>query len=204
MTTGAEINFGGAREVYLCEFERGTGARQICPSLDQMNKVKTRNSEGFSGRNQKFKRFFRPKAGDLQKQKGLHPKNVMKSGVSPQKLQKYRWQTPIWASICTPVAPSPLISSGHSLRLEGHNFRLGGHKQSFGGHCPEMPPPRGAGPVAKRCKAEVLLYNFLRVREFRHQNVLENISTDLATLVRTTNDKKVFAFKEPQFSPVLH
>ena len=26
MTWGAEINFGGAREVYLCEFERGTGA----------------------------------------------------------------------------------------------------------------------------------------------------------------------------------
>ena len=24
MTGGAEINFGGAREVYLCEFERGT------------------------------------------------------------------------------------------------------------------------------------------------------------------------------------
>ena len=27
VTGGAEINFGGAREVYLCEFERGTGAR---------------------------------------------------------------------------------------------------------------------------------------------------------------------------------
>ena len=26
---GAEINFGGAREVYLCEFERGTGAQFI-------------------------------------------------------------------------------------------------------------------------------------------------------------------------------
>ena len=24
VTGGAEINFGGAREVYLCEFERGT------------------------------------------------------------------------------------------------------------------------------------------------------------------------------------
>ena len=48
----------------------------------------------------------------------------MKSGVSPQ---KYRWQTSIWASICTPVAPSLLISSGHSPRLGGElNFRLGG------------------------------------------------------------------------------
>ena len=54
----------------------------------------------------------------------------MKFGVSPQKLRKYRWQTPIWASICTPVAPNLLISSGHSPRL--------------GGHDPGM-PPRGAG-----------------------------------------------------------
>ena len=41
------MNFGGAREVYLCEFERGTGAREIYPSLDQMNKVKTKNLGGF-------------------------------------------------------------------------------------------------------------------------------------------------------------
>ena len=57
----------------------------------------------------------------------------MKSGVSPQKLQKYRWQTLIWASICTPVAPSLLISSGHSPRLGGHNFRLGGTSSHLGG-----------------------------------------------------------------------
>ena len=37
VTGVAEINSGGAREVYLGEFERGTGAREIYPSLDQMN-----------------------------------------------------------------------------------------------------------------------------------------------------------------------
>ena len=63
----------------------------------------------------------------------------MKSGVSPQKLRKYRWQTPIWASICTPVAQSLLISSGHSPRLAGTSSHLGGHG-------PEM-PLLGAGPV---------------------------------------------------------
>ena len=68
---GAEVNFGGAQEVYLCEFERGTGAREIYRSLDQMNKVKTKNSEGYSGRNQKFKRLFRPKTGDLQQKKKM-------------------------------------------------------------------------------------------------------------------------------------
>ena len=59
--------------------------------------------------------------------------------------QKYRWQIPIWASICTPVASSLLISSGCSPRLGGHNFRLGGHKQSFGGAQPQN-ALRGAGP----------------------------------------------------------
>ena len=62
----------------------------------------------------------------------------MKSGVSPQKLRKYRWQAPIWASISTPVAPSLLISSGRSPRLGRHNFRLGGHGPGM--------PPHGVGP----------------------------------------------------------
>ena len=113
--------------------------------------VVTKNSKGFFGRNQKFKRFFRPKPGDLKKKKkkkkkkkDRHPKNVMKSGVSPQILPKYRWQTPIWASLCTPVAPSVLIFSGHSPRL-GAQFSFGGHKQTFGGVRPRN-APRGAGP----------------------------------------------------------
>ena len=37
---GAEINFGGAREVYLYEFEGGTGAREVYLSVDQTKKVK--------------------------------------------------------------------------------------------------------------------------------------------------------------------
>ena len=58
MTGGAEINFGGAREVYLCEFERGTEAREIYPSLDQMNKVKTKDSNGFSGPKSRIQAVF--------------------------------------------------------------------------------------------------------------------------------------------------
>ena len=59
----------------------------------------------------------------------------MKSGVSPQK-------TPIWASICTPVAPSLLISPGHSPRMGGHNFRLGGTSSHLVGTAPVCPPWR--------------------------------------------------------------
>ena len=136
--------FCGAREVYLCEFERGTGAREIYPGLDQMNNVKTKDSKGFFGEIGNSSGFSGRKQviSKKRKKKGIHPKNVMKSGVSPQKLRIYRWQTPMWASICTPVASSLLISSGHSPRLEGHNFCLGGHG-------PDM-PPRGAGSAGGR------------------------------------------------------
>ena len=132
VTGGAEINFGGHEKFILCEFERGTGAREIYPSLDQINKVRSKTSKGFSGRNRKFKRFFRPKS-EIQavfpakntcspkkkKKKGLHSKNVTKSGVSPQK-------TLIWILIFAPEATSLLISSGHSPRLGGTIFVWGG------------------------------------------------------------------------------
>ena len=162
------------RSLFCVNSRGGTGAREIHPSLDEMNKVRSKKSKEFSGRNRKFKRFFRPKTGDLQKKrsslklqgifrpksqiqavfpaeianssgfsgrkqviskkKGLHSKNVTKSGVSPQK-------TLIWTSICAPEAPSLLISSGHSPRLGGHNFRLRGHKQSVGGARSRYAPP---------------------------------------------------------------
>ena len=138
---GGRTKFWGAREVYLCEFERGTRAWEIYPSLDQMKKVKTKESKGFSGRKWEFKRFLQPKTGDLQKKKRS---SSQKSSFSPQNVRKYQWQTPIWASICTPAAPSLEISLGHSPRLGGHNFCLGGTSSHLGGHGPGM-PPRGAG-----------------------------------------------------------
>ena len=129
MTGGAKINFGGAREVYLCKFKRGTGAREIYPSLDQMNKVKTKNLKGFSGRKQVITK--RKKRSSSQK---CHEIRCHSTKI----------QTTIWASICTPVAPSLLISLRYSPRLGGHNFRLKGHNFRLGGHGPGM-PPRGAG-----------------------------------------------------------
>ena len=66
----------------------------------------------------------------------------MKSGGSPQKLRKYRWQTPIRASICTPVAPSLLISLGRRSSLGGHNFCLeGAQAVIWGGARPWNAPP---------------------------------------------------------------
>ena len=61
----------------------------------------------------------------------------MKFVVSPQ-------NTPIWASICTPVAPILLISSGHSPRLGGTVFVWGGTSNHLGGARFRY-APRGAG-----------------------------------------------------------
>ena len=50
------------------EFERGTGSREIYPSLDQINKVRSKKSKGFSGRNQvisKKKKVFTEIARDF-------------------------------------------------------------------------------------------------------------------------------------------
>ena len=52
VTGGAEINFGGAREVYFCEFERGTGARE--------NLFQSGSNE--QGEDQRFRGIFRPKS----------------------------------------------------------------------------------------------------------------------------------------------
>ena len=93
----------------------------------------------------------------------------MKSGVSPQKLRKYRWQTPIWTSICTQVAPSLLISSGHSPHL-------GGHKQSFGGARPRN-APHGAG-LGRFCSLDQTHLEcesaLVEIMPFRPRNRLKN------------------------------
>ena len=127
---GGRNKFWGVREVYLCEVEKGTGAREIYPSLDQMNKVKTKDSKGFFGRNQKFKRFFRPKSGDLKKKK---------RSLFQQCHVNYEN-----AKICTPLAPSLLISSEHSPRLGGAIFVWGGAQEVIRGStapgCPSVAP----------------------------------------------------------------
>ena len=150
MTGGSEINFGGHENFILCEFERGKGAGEIYPGLVQIKMVRSKDSKGFSGRKRKFKRYFRPKTGDLQKKKsslilrGIFWPQSEKKRSSSQKRHEIRCQSTkntIWAWICTPVAPSLLISSGHSHRLGGRNFRLGGAQAViWGGTAPVCPP----------------------------------------------------------------
>ena len=133
---GGRNKFWGAREVYFVWIREGRGGTRNL----------SHSGSNEQGKEQKFQGFFRPQS-DFQavfatenKKKGLHPKNVTKSGGSPQK-------TLIWASICAPEAPSLLISSGHSPRLGGTIFVWGGTSSQLGWHGPDM-PPRGAGSGA--------------------------------------------------------
>ena len=99
VTGRAEANFGGAREVYLCKFEKCTGARKIYSSVVQTNKVKTKKKKVFSsnistnsGYRLKILAIFHDFLSEDQKnknKKGLRPRTYMKSAVSPQKLRKF-------------------------------------------------------------------------------------------------------------------
>ena len=147
------------------------GAREIYPSLDQINKVRSKTSKGFSGRNWKFKRFFRPKSGDLHKEKkrsslklqGVFlPKSefqavfLAKTTCSPKKKKKRsssQKRHKIWCqSTKNTNLDLDLRSRSHEpvnffeaqSSLGGAQFLFGGHKQSVGGARPRF-APRGAG-----------------------------------------------------------
>ena len=105
-----------------------------------MNKVKTKGSKGFSGRNREFKRFFQPKTGNLQKKRS-----------SSQKCHEIRCQSTKITKI--PVAntnlgldlhsssPEPVNFFGEQSSLRGAQFSFGGAQAAiWGGTAPEYPP----------------------------------------------------------------
>ena len=125
---------GGHEKFILCEFERGTGARKIHPSL---NKVRSKKSKGFSGRNRKFKRFFRPKTGDLQKKRS-----------SFQKRHKIWCQSTKNTNLDLDLrsrSPEPVNFFEAQSSRGGAQFLFGGHKQSVGGARPRYAPPGAPG-----------------------------------------------------------
>ena len=129
---GGRNKFWGGHEKFIYVNSRGARGHESGSNeqgKEQKKKVFTETQRDFPAENRHSNSFSLPKTDELQKN-GLHPENFMKS-----------WQTPIWASFCTPVAPILLISWGHSPRLGEHNFRLKGHEQSFGGARPRNAPP---------------------------------------------------------------
>ena len=74
MTGGTEINLGEHEKFILCEFERGTGGTRNLSQSGSNKQGEKQKVKGFSARNRKFKRFFRPKQviSKKRKKKGLH------------------------------------------------------------------------------------------------------------------------------------
>ena len=99
VTGRAEINFGGAREVYLCEFE----------NVNQTKKVKTKKKRSSV---QKILQILVVVSKFLRFSTDSWAENT-NLGVLGFHLH---------SSSLRPVNPS-----GHSSHLGGHNFRLGGH-----------------------------------------------------------------------------
>ena len=119
MTEGAEINFGGAREVYS--------------SVDQTKKVKTKK-KGLQS-----KEFYEIRCESTKitkKQFLLANSRAVNTNLGVLGLALHS------------SSPESVNFFGAQSSLGGHNFRLGGHKQSFGGHVPGM-PPCGAGPARR-------------------------------------------------------
>ena len=152
MTRGAEINFWGAREVYLCEFERGTLAREIYSSVDQTNKVKTKK-KGLQFKN--FHKFWLSSQNSCDFSRILLVKTKKKS--SSQKFYE------IWCdstkitkirAVNTNLGVSgldlhsnsqePVNFFGAQSSLGGTIFVWVGTSCHLGGMAPECPPWRRA------------------------------------------------------------
>ena len=134
---------GGTRSLFCVNSK---GAREIYPGLDQRNEVRCKNSKGFSGRNRKFKWFFRPKTGDLQKKKGLHPKNRCKSTKNTNLGLDLRSKSPKpinFFGAHSSLGGAQFSFGGHTPRSGGTIFVWGAQAVSWGGTapvCPTVPP----------------------------------------------------------------
>ena len=115
----AEINFGGAREVYLSEFERGTGAPKIYSSVDQTNKVKTKKKRSSS------QKFYEIRCESTK----ITKIRIVNTNLGVSGLDLYS------------NSPEPVNFFGAQSSLMGAQFLFGGHTQSFGEARPRNGPP---------------------------------------------------------------
>ena len=137
VTGGSRNKFWGAREVYLCEFERGTGAREIYFRVNQTNKVKTKK-KGLQFKN--FHKFWLSSQNscDFSRILKWRPKKKEKR-FSSQKFNEMRYESTNITKIRE--VNTNLGVSGLDLHFISHepvNFfgaqsSLGGAQFSFGG-----------------------------------------------------------------------
>ena len=110
--TGGKNKFWGAREVYLCEIEKSTRAREIYSSVDQTKKVKTKKKRSSS------QKFYE-----------IRCESTKITNI---------WE--VNTNLGVLVAPRLLIFSGHSPRLGGTIFVWGAQAVIWGGTVPECSP----------------------------------------------------------------
>ena len=157
MTGGTEINFwGGAREVYLYEFEGGMGAREVYLSVDETKKVKTkkkvfttRNST-HSGCRLKILAIFHELLSEDQKKKSSSSQKFYEIRCESTKITKKQFLLASSTTVNTNLgvlgldlhssSPEHVNFFGAQFSLGGHNFRLGGCTSSHWGARPRNDP----------------------------------------------------------------
>ena len=158
---GGRNKFWGGTRSYSCEFKRGTGAREIYPNLDQINKVKTKNSNGFSAENRWSQK--KRKSSSLELRGIFRPKSEIQTFIPAQKCHEILCQS-------TKITKIPLTDTNLGLNLHfsspepvnfigaqsslggGTIFDWGAQAVIWGGTAPES--PRGAGPAMMTIKVE--------------------------------------------------
>ena len=137
----------GGHEIFiLCEFEKGTGAREIHRSLDQINKVRSKNSE-----------IFRPKSeiqvvfpAEIGNSSGFSGRNQVisekKKRSSFQKRHKIRCKSTKNTNLDLDLrsrSPEHVNFFGAQSSLGEAQFSFGGAQAvSWGGTAPVCPPWR--------------------------------------------------------------
>ena len=151
----------GAPEVYLFEFEWGTGAREIYSSVDQTNKVKTkkkRKKKVFTSKistNSVYRLkilaiFHEFSSEDLKKRSSFQKFYEIRCEFSKiTKILAVNTNSGVLGLDLHSSSPKPVNFFGaqSSLGGRGHNFRLGGTSSHLRRHGPEMPPLGGPGPA---------------------------------------------------------
>ena len=129
--------WGGTRSLFMWIREGHGGTRNLSQS-ESNEQDEDQTFIGISRLKSEIQTFFPAENRWSPKNKGLHPKNVMKS----TKITKILVANTKLGLDLHSSSPEPVnFLRGHSPRLKGgHNFRLGGTSSRMGGTAPECPP----------------------------------------------------------------
>ena len=138
---------GGAREVYLCEFERGTRNLFQCGSNeqgeDQKKGIQFKNFHKFWSSSQNSCDFSRILKCRTTKKKSSFQKfyEIRCESTKIRKIRAVNTNLGVLGLDLHSNSPEPVNFFGAQSSLGGAQFSFGGHKQSFGGARPRNALP---------------------------------------------------------------